>query len=111
MNMSGARGTTLGSPSPSGTTPPGDQSQAAWAGQVTDATSRRVFGFASGEDFFHPALRRNRPRRWDMLLMLALLALILFGGLGFAAHILWLGLLVGVILAIAHVVTGGLTRT
>jgi hypothetical protein len=46
-----------------------------------------------------------------MLLMLALLALILFGGLGFAAHILWLGLLVGVILAIAHVVTGGLTRT
>ncbi|HEX3829771.1 MAG TPA: hypothetical protein VHV82_21115 [Sporichthyaceae bacterium] len=46
-----------------------------------------------------------------MLLLLALLALILFGGLGFAAHILWLGLLVGVILAIAHVVTGGLTRT
>jgi hypothetical protein len=45
-----------------------------------------------------------------MLLILALLALILFGGLGFAAHILWLGLLVGVILAIAHVVTGGLTR-
>ena len=46
-----------------------------------------------------------------MLLVLALLALILFGGLGFAAHVLWLGLLVGVILAIAHVVTGGLTRT
>jgi hypothetical protein len=45
-----------------------------------------------------------------VLLVLALLALILFGGLGFAAHILWLGLLVGVILAIAHVVSGGTTR-
>ena len=45
-----------------------------------------------------------------MLLVLALLVLILFGGLGFAAHILWLGLLVGIVLAIAHVVSGGMSR-
>jgi hypothetical protein len=41
-----------------------------------------------------------------VLLVLALLLFLLFGGLGFVAHILWLGLIVGVILAIAHVVKG-----
>jgi hypothetical protein len=46
-----------------------------------------------------------------MLLVLALPALILFGGFGFAAHILWLGLPVGVIPSTAHVVTAGLPRT
>ncbi len=46
-----------------------------------------------------------------MLLIIALLLLVLFGGLGFAAHILWLGLIVGLILAIAHVVQRGVTRT
>jgi hypothetical protein len=41
-----------------------------------------------------------------MLLVLAIIALILFGGLGFAAHILWLGLIVAVILGVAHLLTG-----
>jgi hypothetical protein len=44
-----------------------------------------------------------------VLLVLALLLFLLFGGLGFVAHILWLGLVVGVILAIAHVVKAGAT--
>jgi hypothetical protein len=44
-----------------------------------------------------------------VLLVLALLLFLLFGGLGFVAHILWLGLVVGVILAIAHVVKQGAT--
>ena len=39
-----------------------------------------------------------------MLLMVALLLLLLFFGLGFVAHVLWLGLVVGVILAVAHFV-------
>ncbi|HEX3829317.1 MAG TPA: hypothetical protein VHV82_18805 [Sporichthyaceae bacterium] len=46
-----------------------------------------------------------------MLLIIALLLLVLFGGLGFAAHILWLGLIVGLILAVAHVVKRAATRT
>jgi hypothetical protein len=41
-----------------------------------------------------------------VLLMIALLLVILFGGLGFAAHILWLGLVLGLIVAVAHFVTG-----
>jgi hypothetical protein len=44
-----------------------------------------------------------------VLLVLALLLFLLFGGLGFVAHILWLGLIVGVILAIAHVVKAAAT--
>lgn len=40
------------------------------------------------------------------LLVLALLLIILFGGLGFAAHILWLGLILGVVLLIASAVAG-----
>jgi hypothetical protein len=46
-----------------------------------------------------------------VLLVVALLVLILFGGLGFVAHILWLGLIVGLVLAVAHVVSRGLTRS
>ena len=46
-----------------------------------------------------------------MLLVIALLLVVLFGGLGFAAHILWLGLVVGLIVAVAHFVTDGATRT
>ena len=45
-----------------------------------------------------------------MLLVIALLVLLLFGGLGFAAHILWLGLVLAVALAVAHAVSGGLSR-
>lgn len=41
-----------------------------------------------------------------MLLLLALLFLLIFGGLGFVAHVLWLGLIVAVILAVAHALTG-----
>lgn len=40
-----------------------------------------------------------------MLLFLALLLLLVFGGLGFVAHILWLGLIVAVIVAVAHALT------
>ena len=40
-----------------------------------------------------------------MLLILAIVLLLLFGGLGFALHVLWLGLILAVILAVAHVVT------
>lgn len=41
-----------------------------------------------------------------MLLILGLLLLILFGGLGFVADVLWLGLILGVVLIIAGVVSG-----
>jgi hypothetical protein len=41
-----------------------------------------------------------------MLLVLALVLLLLFGGLGFVAHVLWLGLIVAVIIGIAGVLTG-----
>jgi hypothetical protein len=45
-----------------------------------------------------------------MLLWIALLIVLLFGGLGFAASILWWGVILGLIIAVAHVVTDGLTR-
>lgn len=41
-----------------------------------------------------------------MLLVLALLFLILFAGLGFAAHVLWWGLIIGIVLLVAHAVSG-----
>jgi hypothetical protein len=41
-----------------------------------------------------------------MLLVIALILLVLFAGLGFAAHVLWLGLILAVIVGIAHVLTG-----
>lgn len=41
------------------------------------------------------------------LLIIALLLVVVFGGLGFAAHVLWLGLILAVIVAVAHMVTGG----
>ena len=40
-----------------------------------------------------------------MLLVLAIVLLLVFGGLGFVAHVLWLGLILAVILAVAHAVT------
>ncbi|HEY8728833.1 MAG TPA: hypothetical protein VIL94_04565 [Acidothermaceae bacterium] len=40
-----------------------------------------------------------------MLLILAIVLLLVFGGLGFVAHVLWLGLILVVILAVAHAVT------
>lgn len=41
-----------------------------------------------------------------MLLIIALLLFLVFGGLGFVAHILWLGLIVAVVLMVAHAITG-----
>lgn len=40
-----------------------------------------------------------------MLLIIAVLLLIAFAGLGFAAHVLWLGLIVAVILGVAALLT------
>ncbi|HVU73271.1 MAG TPA: hypothetical protein VHE83_09970 [Mycobacteriales bacterium] len=41
-----------------------------------------------------------------MLLVLALLLLLVFGGLGFVAHVLWWGLILAVIVGIAHAIVG-----
>jgi hypothetical protein len=41
-----------------------------------------------------------------MLLILALVLFVVFGGLGFVAHILWYGIILAVIIAIAHMLTG-----
>lgn len=41
-----------------------------------------------------------------MLLVIAIILLLLFGGLGFAAHVLWWGLILGVIIGVAHLLTG-----
>jgi hypothetical protein len=41
-----------------------------------------------------------------MLLVIALVLLLLFFGAGFFLHILWLGILLAVIIGIAHALTG-----
>ncbi len=41
-----------------------------------------------------------------MMLALGLLVIVLFAGLGFAAKVLWLGIVVGVVLLIAGAVAG-----
>jgi hypothetical protein len=41
-----------------------------------------------------------------MLLFIAIILLLLFGGLGLVAHVLWWGLILAVIVGIAHVLTG-----
>jgi hypothetical protein len=40
-----------------------------------------------------------------MLLIIALILFLIFGGLGFVAHVLWLGLVLAVAVAVAHAVT------
>jgi hypothetical protein len=40
-----------------------------------------------------------------VLLVLAIVLLLVFGGLGFVAHILWLGLIIAVIIGIVHALT------
>jgi hypothetical protein len=40
-----------------------------------------------------------------MLLIVAILLLLVFGGLGFVAHVLWLGLILAVIVGVAHALT------
>ena len=42
-----------------------------------------------------------------MLLIIAIILFVLFGGLGFALHILWLGLILALIVAVFHFLTGG----
>lgn len=41
-----------------------------------------------------------------MLLVLGLLLILLFGGLGFVLKVFWWGLIIGVILMIAHLFSG-----
>jgi hypothetical protein len=41
-----------------------------------------------------------------MWLIIALILFAIFFGLGFVAHLLWLGILLAIIIAIAHVFTG-----
>jgi hypothetical protein len=41
-----------------------------------------------------------------MLLFIAIVLLLLFFGLGFVAHVLWLGIILAVIIGIAHALTG-----
>jgi hypothetical protein len=45
-----------------------------------------------------------------MLLIIAIVLLVLFLGLGFVAHILWLGLILAAIVAGVHLLTGGSRR-
>lgn len=40
------------------------------------------------------------------LLILAIVLILLFGGLGFAAEVLWWGLVIGVVLLIAGAISG-----
>lgn len=41
-----------------------------------------------------------------MLLILALVLFLVFGGLGFVAHVLWWGLIIAVVIMVAHAITG-----
>jgi hypothetical protein len=41
-----------------------------------------------------------------MLLVVALILLLLFAGLGFVSHVLWLGLILAVIVGVASLATG-----
>lgn len=51
--------------------------------------------------------RTAQPEReLIVLLILAILLLLVFGGLGFVAHVLWLGLILAVIVGIAAVLGG-----
>lgn len=46
-----------------------------------------------------------------MLLLLALVVFLLFAGLGFFAHVLWLGLIASVLLLVVHMWRQGLTKS
>jgi hypothetical protein len=41
-----------------------------------------------------------------MMLILAIVLLVLFAGLGFVAHVLWLGLIIAAIVFVASAVSG-----
>jgi hypothetical protein len=51
-------------------------------------------------------LSGTEPQEVVMLLVLALILLLVFGGLGFVAHVLWWGLILAVVIAVAHAITG-----
>ena len=40
------------------------------------------------------------------MLVLALILLLVFGGLGFVAHVLWWGLILGAVILVANAITG-----
>jgi hypothetical protein len=40
-----------------------------------------------------------------MWLVVAIILLLLFGGLGFVAHVLWFGIILAVIIGVAHMLT------
>jgi hypothetical protein len=42
-----------------------------------------------------------------MLIVIALLLFLVFAGLGFVAHVLWWGLVLAVVVGVAHALTGG----
>jgi hypothetical protein len=48
----------------------------------------------------------TEPQEVVMLLVLALILLLVFGGLGFVAHVLWWGLILAVVIAVAHAIAG-----
>lgn len=48
----------------------------------------------------------NRHERFAVLLVIAIILLLLFAGLGFVAHVLWWGLILAVIIGVAHLLTG-----
>jgi hypothetical protein len=52
-----------------------------------------------------PTRSRSHDPGVTMLLILALILFLVFGGLGFVAHLLWLGLILAVAVAIAHALT------
>lgn len=42
----------------------------------------------------------------NVLLIVALVLLVLFAGFGFVAHVLWWGLILALIIGVAHLLTG-----
>jgi hypothetical protein len=57
------------------------------------------------EGFLHQSSTSDQES-FTMLLVIAIILLLLFGGLGFVAHVLWFGLILAVIILVAHMLTG-----
>jgi hypothetical protein len=45
-----------------------------------------------------------------VLIIIALLLFVVFGGLGFVAHVLWWGLVLAVVIGVAHALSGSRSR-
>jgi hypothetical protein len=69
--------------------------------------SIRADGVILGRTAHRAVSRPPSAKELNVLLVIAIILLIVFAGLGFAAHVLWLGLILAVIIGIAHVLTGG----